>query len=196
MNSKLIENLKFFRKQNHLNQNQLAIKLNVSRPTISSWETGRTTPDIDTLVRIASFYQVPVDQLLFTRSHSKGNINKSQKHILGILLMILIIERFTVDAPPAARGWIDILALIPALLYLPLALVNRNWLISRISLPIYTAGLFLFGVLGIGSSVINLFSMGPGFQTSCFICGLIALGYLGKNKLTYLFWRIREITVS
>lgn len=196
MNNKLTENLKSLRCQNHFSQNDLAVRLNVSRPTISSWETGRNTPDIETLVRIAHFYQVPVDQLLFTADNSKEALNKSKKHVLSLLIAILAVERITQLSTNSARGWMDFLLLIPVALYFLLIFVNKNWISSRVGLSLYKICLLMFGILGIGSGSIDLFSMGMGFQIPCLACGLIALGYLGKIKFKYLFWRIREITVS
>ncbi|MDM7545323.1 helix-turn-helix transcriptional regulator, partial [Lactococcus lactis] len=37
---------------------ELANQLLVSSKTISNWETGKTTPDIDNLIRIASLFQI------------------------------------------------------------------------------------------------------------------------------------------
>ena len=59
------ENLKRCRVQSGLTQEEAAQRLHAARQTISSYETGRTQPDLDTLVRLAGLYGVPVERLLY-----------------------------------------------------------------------------------------------------------------------------------
>lgn len=56
--------LKKLRKSRGLTQEQLSHKLNLSRSQIKNWETDRYQPDIDTLIIIASFFNVSVDALI------------------------------------------------------------------------------------------------------------------------------------
>lgn len=58
------EQLKNERHQLGLTQEVVAEKLFVSRQTISSWETGRTYPDIDSLIALSQFYHISLDRLL------------------------------------------------------------------------------------------------------------------------------------
>ena len=55
---------------------ELANQLLVSSKTISNWETGKTTPDIDNLIRIASLFQISLDNLLTEGSEVVENIKK------------------------------------------------------------------------------------------------------------------------
>ena len=48
----LSQKLQIRRKEMNLTQEEVANKIHVSRQTISNWETGRTLPDIDSLVLI------------------------------------------------------------------------------------------------------------------------------------------------
>ncbi|WP_290123189.1 helix-turn-helix domain-containing protein [Apilactobacillus ozensis] len=48
----------------NLTQEQLANNLQVSRSTISSWETGRSYPDLEMIVRICDFFNVSLDYIL------------------------------------------------------------------------------------------------------------------------------------
>ncbi|MGV3010654.1 helix-turn-helix domain-containing protein [Streptococcus thoraltensis] len=52
------------RKSKQLSQEELAEKLYVSRQTISNWERGRTYPDINSLLLIATFFDVSLDNLI------------------------------------------------------------------------------------------------------------------------------------
>ena len=60
----LSENLKTIRKQKGLPQEELAIRLNVVRQTISKWEKGISVPDSDMLIRLAEILEVNVGDLL------------------------------------------------------------------------------------------------------------------------------------
>lgn len=55
--------LKDLREQRHLNQQGLALKLNVSQSTISAYEVGERTPDLNTLIDMANFFHVSLDYL-------------------------------------------------------------------------------------------------------------------------------------
>lgn len=60
----LNENLKTIRKSKGLSQEELAIKLNVVRQTISKWEQGLSVPDADMLISISEVFETPVSILL------------------------------------------------------------------------------------------------------------------------------------
>ena len=58
------ENIRKYRKECGLSQEEMAVKLHVVRQTISKWETNLSVPDADMLVEIAKVLQVSVEQLL------------------------------------------------------------------------------------------------------------------------------------
>ena len=60
----LKENIKQLRKSKGLSQEELAIKLNVVRQTISKWEQGLSVPDSEMLVLISEVLETPVSILL------------------------------------------------------------------------------------------------------------------------------------
>lgn len=60
----LNENIKNFRKSKGLSQEELAIKLNVVRQTISKWENGLSVPDSSMLILLADELDVSVSKLL------------------------------------------------------------------------------------------------------------------------------------
>ena len=60
----LKENIKSIRKSKGLSQEELAIKLNVVRQTISKWEKGLSVPDSEMLVAISEVFETPVSTLL------------------------------------------------------------------------------------------------------------------------------------
>ena len=60
----LNENIKAIRKSKGLSQEELAIKLNVVRQTISKWEKGLSVPDSNMLISISQVLETPVSTLL------------------------------------------------------------------------------------------------------------------------------------
>ncbi|MGX6979270.1 helix-turn-helix domain-containing protein [Vagococcus elongatus] len=60
----LSQKLKNRRKEIKLTQEEVAEKIHVSRQTISNWETGRTLPDINSLVMISNVYEISLDKLI------------------------------------------------------------------------------------------------------------------------------------
>ena len=60
----LNENIRAIRKSKGLSQEELAVKLNVVRQTISKWEQGLSVPDSDMLISISGALETPVSTLL------------------------------------------------------------------------------------------------------------------------------------
>lgn len=60
----LNENIKALRKSKGLSQEELAVKLNVVRQTISKWEQGLSVPDSDLLIALSEALETPVSVLL------------------------------------------------------------------------------------------------------------------------------------
>lgn len=107
----LNENIKTLRKTKRLTQDELAIRLNVVRQTISKWEKGLSVPDAEMLQKIAGVFEVDVSQLLGSPINQYENIdviaeqlsrineqlvvknNRTRKiwKVIGIITAILIV---------------------------------------------------------------------------------------------------------
>lgn len=73
------EIIKNKRNELSITQNDLAQSLYVSKRSITNWETGKTTPDIDTLVRLAKLYDISLDDLLLDNKEAVNNIKKQAR---------------------------------------------------------------------------------------------------------------------
>ena len=60
----LNENIKALRKSKGLSQQELAVKLNIVRQTVSKWEQGLSVPDSDMLISLSEVLETPVSTLL------------------------------------------------------------------------------------------------------------------------------------
>lgn len=70
------EKLTSLRKQKGLSQEELGYQLNVTRQTVSKWELGQTTPEMDKLVEMSKIFGVTVDELT---NESELNSNEVEK---------------------------------------------------------------------------------------------------------------------
>lgn len=65
--TKLSNNIKTFRQQLGLTQEQLANLLNGKKSLISNYENGYSTPDIEILIKLADIFNVSLDELVGRR---------------------------------------------------------------------------------------------------------------------------------
>lgn len=76
--SEIGKNIKRFRQDANMTQDELAERLNVTRQAISSWECDKTQPDIDTLKKIADILQVSVESLIYGKKSSTQVITNTK----------------------------------------------------------------------------------------------------------------------
>lgn len=69
------DRLKQLRNEKGITQVEFAKIFNISSGTIAMWETGRRTPDVDMLGRIADYFDVTVDYLLFDKVEQKDELD-------------------------------------------------------------------------------------------------------------------------
>ena len=60
----LAEKILSLRTQRGMSQDDLAEKLEVSRQSVSKWETAQSTPDLDKIIKLANLFGVTVDELV------------------------------------------------------------------------------------------------------------------------------------
>lgn len=78
---KFADKMKLYRRQKEWTQQDAAERLLISRKTISSWENGRSYPDIFMLVQISDLYHVSLDDLL-REDHEMIN-NYKEEHTMN-----------------------------------------------------------------------------------------------------------------
>lgn len=104
------------RKQKGLSQEELANRLNVSRQTVSKWEVGDSTPDMEKLIAMSDLFDVSLDKLVMGKEEEKGQeaqksefvtvinekvlTDKNKKKAKSVLKIIAIIAGvvFAIDA--------------------------------------------------------------------------------------------------
>ena len=82
-------NIKKMRKALNMEQGELAVKLNVSNKTISSWECGRTEPKMDMIEAMSTIFRIKKSELLeddfspYERFESGAEFEKAWKDLDG-----------------------------------------------------------------------------------------------------------------
>lgn len=71
MKINLGKNIKFLRKKEKIDQQELADKLNVPRSTLACWESGIRTPSLEQIVKIAEFFNTSLD--IIYKNYSENN---------------------------------------------------------------------------------------------------------------------------
>lgn len=89
------ENLKALRHKKGLTQEALAIKLNVTRQTISKWEKGISVPDAEMLVQLAEILEVSISQLLGQQVPESVDKNEIANYLAQIVEQLAIKNRRT-----------------------------------------------------------------------------------------------------
>ena len=90
----LSQNISFFRKKTNLSQVSLAAKLGTSNKNISKWEKGETIPDIFTVKKLASVFNVSTDTLLnpITEDNKIAITTKSSIPLKWKIYMLFLIN--------------------------------------------------------------------------------------------------------
>ena len=90
--------IKDLRKKKNMTQDELAEKLNVTRQAVSSWENGKTQPDVETLTQLAEVLEVSVERIIYGKEKKQWHfaiVNDPQKNVrngigLGSILALVI----------------------------------------------------------------------------------------------------------
>ena len=70
--SRISKNIKQFRGENKMTQDALAEIINVTRQTVSSWETDRTQPDIEMIETLSGVFGVSIEELIYGKKNRVG----------------------------------------------------------------------------------------------------------------------------
>lgn len=89
--TKVSKNIKKIRTAKNLTQDDIAKNLFVTRQTVSSWESGRTQPDIETLCKLSEIFGVPVEDLIYGEKRFTTAEEKAQSSKRTLIIIFSII---------------------------------------------------------------------------------------------------------
>lgn len=86
VNLQLARNLRVLRENANLNQQHLAAYLSISRQAYNHYEVGERAPDLDTVIRLAQFYRMTIDELVHSHFEEMIQDNKGGPYTRGLRL--------------------------------------------------------------------------------------------------------------
>ena len=141
-------NLSAARKKSGLSQEELALRLNVTRQTISNWESGRSQPDIEMLKQLAAALSVPAERLIYGED-LPGQRPARRQNPVGRLCRWLAWTVYILGAL-AGPGWLPHFSFRNSTFWFPdLSCCNDPW-------PVWAAALITGSVLLALSEIIRL----------------------------------------
>ena len=147
--------LRELRKGKGLTQEQLAEQFNISRRSVSRWETGSNLPDLDILIEMADYYGVELKEIL-------NGERKSEKMNEELKETVLKVAEFSNEDKRKLTERMNklfIAGLVAAVIYIILFFTdNADNLIGGLSLGI-TFGMMIVGVIITSKNVTKIRKM-------------------------------------
>lgn len=157
------DNLNKYRKQKGLSQEELAFRLGVSRQSVSKWESGQSTPELERIIEIADLFGISLDELIGHESNDYVTVDREElRSVVRHLFTYEYKSKFKIGNVP--------------LIHINL---GRGFRIAKgiIAIGNIAVGLFSFGALALG--VFSLDGLAIGLLTLAGIAiGGISLGGL------------------
>lgn len=75
------EKLQSIRKSHNLSQSDLAEKLDVSRQSVSKWETGTATPELSKLIQISELFNISLDEMTGLKEEPDSEERRSEEDV-------------------------------------------------------------------------------------------------------------------
>lgn len=192
------ENLMRLRKQKGLSQEELGNQLNVSRQTVSKWELGQTTPEMEKLIDISKLFEISIDSLVGKSDSSMPEVEKtlsfreqmhyeykSRKTFKGLPLVHI---NFGLGLYHA-KGVIAIGNIATGLVSFGIISVGLLTF-GLLSIALIALGNFSLGVLAFGAVALGLVAFGGlavgGFAVGGCALGVYAIGgYAGASEIAF-----------
>ena len=159
------------RTERNLSQTELAERLDVSRQSVSKWETDASVPDLDKLVKLCEVFSVSLDELVrgITRDEGKPGEpmliirEKSSvctRELMGIVLIAVGILGALILVV-ATRNWGDALLLIPLVICGVVCLVPNQMVRVAVGGGALLLGVALAVVFAVetGNLLVGLFAL-------------------------------------
>jgi AbrB family looped-hinge helix DNA binding protein len=100
------DNLVYLRKMKGMSQENLAARLDITRQTLSKWELGEASPDLEKSKMLADIFEVSLDDLVSYDASSEGlPVPPKGKYIFGL---VKVGEKGQIVIPAKARKIFDI----------------------------------------------------------------------------------------
>ena len=96
--AKISKSIKKLRQEKGLTQEAFAERLNLTRQAVSSWETGRTQPDVEMLGIISKEFSVSIEELIYGEKRNTSIDNGTKNYISTATVIISLLGALFVSA--------------------------------------------------------------------------------------------------
>lgn len=126
------KNIRELRIKKNMTQDALAESLFVTRQTVSNYETGKSRPDVDMLVKISEIFDCDVNHLLYGVPAGKKNIMLRSLAIAVVLCVLSGLPLlFSVELEKMARYWQSGVIVTLKLIVQPFFLLSLGWTVMQ-----------------------------------------------------------------
>jgi transcriptional regulator with XRE-family HTH domain len=114
------------RKQRGLSQEEMANRLNVSRQTVSKWEIGDSTPDMEKLAAISELFDVSLDELVLDKKPAQNKETSGKLEIVTEIKQKVLTEENKKKAKKGLKigaivmGIVFVIEIVTMIVYFPL----------------------------------------------------------------------------
>ncbi|MFC0277629.1 helix-turn-helix domain-containing protein [Enterococcus devriesei] len=106
----------------------------VSKRTITNWETGKTIPDIESVIRLAKLFQLSLDDLMLEDSAVVKEIQRKEKiakltgiYYIGPVLTGIILVVMMYLPNPNSEWMLGLIAVASMSNCCPFTILKRSW---------------------------------------------------------------------
>lgn len=129
------KNIREFRIRENMTQDDLAEKLYVTRQTVSNYETGKSRPDVEMLVKIGEVLETDIQQLIY--GPEKNQLTPEVKRLILAAVVPAVLGLIWVICEPLASAWRSQTFLLGPVVALrgivkPLLLLSIGWLLGHL----------------------------------------------------------------
>ena len=164
----LSENLKTLRKARGLSQEELAVKLNVVRQTVSKWEQGLSVPDSEMLLVIAAELDTSVGVLL-----GETVMPEETADLKAIAAKLEVLnQQFARRAEKSRRTWRGVFFAVGVLAVFSLAGFVLEWMQLMFDANAFQESM---AIIGGADGPTAMFVTGATLRVGPVVCGLIGL---------------------
>ena len=175
------EKIMGLRKARGLSQEELGYRLDVTRQTVSKWETGQTTPEMEKLIALSALFGVSIDELVGNGAEAKTEPlvvyprafhyeYKSERTLFGLPLVHVNVGM----GLRRAKGIIAVGTIAQGVIA-----------VGALSVGVISIGALCLGLLAFGAAGIGLLLAVGGLAVGSIAAGGIAVGLLAFGGLAF-----------
>lgn len=175
------EKLLELRKKNGYSQEELGYKINVTRQTISNWELGITTPELNKIIELAEVFNITTDELLINNINNEKRKSSSYRDLIKHF-------HYEYKSKLQIKGVPLVHINVGLGVYVAKGIIAiGNISLGLISLGFISLGIIAFGLLALGLIALGVFSLGivscGAIACGLFSFGAVAFGYLSMGAV-------------